>query len=157
MQTLNGLKVLTLLISIAAIAGTSPALAKTTERESVERTIKQYETYLNASDAQSIMTLYSRKPVFMPQHSIAQVGRAAVEKAYESVFRTIDLNIKFTIYEIEIHGNSAWARTSSAGETIILADKVKISEGNNELFIFKKEKGIWKIYRYLFSTTMPRK
>ena len=125
--------------------------------ETPEQVIKRYEVSLNAGDVTSIMTLYGATPVFMPQHSVAQSGRKAVKKAYESVFKNIDLNISFTIYETEIYGNTAWARTSSAGQTTLLANGKKIKEGNNELFIFKKEKGEWKIHRYLFSTTTPRK
>jgi hypothetical protein len=47
-------------------------------------------------------------------------------------------------------------RTSSAGRTKILAAGVEVAEGNNELFIFRRENGAWKIHRYLFSTTQPR-
>ncbi|VAW61327.1 Ketosteroid isomerase homolog [hydrothermal vent metagenome] len=126
------------------------------EAGSPEQVIKRYEVALNASDTTSIMKLYGEHPVFMPQHSPAQSGRSAVKKAYDSVFKTIDLNITFTVYEVEVHGKTAWARTSSAGKTILLANGKKIDEGNNELFIFKKEKGEWKIHRYLFSTTTPR-
>jgi len=28
-------------------------------------------------------------------------------------------------------------------------------EANNELFIFRKEQGKWKIHRYLFATSNP--
>lgn len=150
-------KVLIFLVAITALVGTSLAIAKSQDKsQPIEQLINRYEVSLNASDTPSIMKLYGKKPVFMPQHSAAQVGRNAVQKAYEAVFNTIDLNIKFTIYEIEVHGNKAWARTSSAGKTIILANGAKINEGNNELFIFKKENNEWKIHRYLFSTTTPR-
>ena len=136
--------------------GPSLAISKSqSDLQSIEQVINRYEAALNASDTQSVVELYGKKPVFMPQHSVAQVGRTAVKNAYESVFTTIDLSIKFTIYEIEIQGNKAWARTSSVGKTIILAEGVKINEGNNELFIFKKENSQWKIHRYLFSTTTP--
>ncbi len=158
MKRLKHLKILTFLITIAVLTGSSFVMAKyQSESQSIERLINRYEVALNASDTQTIMKLYGKKPIFMPQHSAAQVGRTAVKMAYEMVFTTIDLNIKFTIYEIEVYGNKAWARTSSAGKTTILANGVKINEGNNELFIFKKESGEWKIHRYLFSTTTPRK
>jgi len=153
MKKLTRLKILTLLVGVTLLMGTSLALAKS---ESLEQIISKYGTYLNTGDTQSIMALYSKEPIFMQQHAAAHVGRVAVKKAYESVFANIDLNIKFTTYEIEINGNTAWARTSSAGKTIILADGAKINEGNNELFIFKKESGEWKIHRYIFSTTTPR-
>jgi len=128
-----------------------------TNNEKVQSLISQYETALNRSNVSAILDLYSKTPTFMPQYAPAQVGRTAVEKAYENVFNTIKLNIKFTTYEIEILGDTAWARTSSAGKTKIIANDIVVDEGNNELFIFKNEKGNWKIHQYLFSTNKPRK
>lgn len=118
--------------------------------------IDRYEAALNSSDTATVMSLYSKQPTFMPQHAPAQVGREAVKMAYDNVFQTIKLNIEFTIHEVEVHGDTAWARTSSAGKTKILANDMVVSEGNNELFIFKQEDGQWKIYQYLFSTNQPR-
>lgn len=156
MKKFKSVKIITTIIGITLLMATSPLMAKSTSAQAIEQVIRQYEHALNTSDAQAIIKLYGKEPIFMPQHSTAQNGRAAVKKAYESVFNTIDLNITFTIYEIEVFGNTAWVRTSSAGKTIILANKMKINEGNNELFIFKKENNNWKIHRYLFSTTTPR-
>jgi hypothetical protein len=31
-----------------------------------------------------------------------------------------------------------------------------VIEGNNELFILRRENGAWKIHRYLFATNQPR-
>ena len=112
--------------------------------------ITNYESALNASNADDVLKLYGQNPTFMPQHAPAQVGRAAVKQAYDNVFNTIKLDIKFSVHEVEVLGDTAWARTSSAGKTKILADKVIVNEGNNELFIFKKENGDWKIHQYLF-------
>jgi ketosteroid isomerase-like protein len=94
--------------------------------------------------------------VFMPQHAPALVGRDAVRAGYEQVFATIKLDVRFTIHEVEEVGTWAWARTSSAGRTRILAADAELAEGNNELFVFRREDGAWKIHRYLFSTNQPR-
>ena len=128
-----------------------------TEEEKVVETIKVYERALNGNDVKTIMDLYDSSPTFMPQHSPAQTGRKAVEIAYENVFKNIDLDVVFTIHDVETLGSTAWVRTSSAGKTKILANGAVISEGNNELFILKKQNGEWKIHQYLFSTNQPRK
>lgn len=122
----------------------------------IETVIKTYETALNANDINTILGLYDSESIFMPQHAPALVGRDAVSGGYEHVFNTIKLNIKFEINEVEVAGDWAWARTSSAGRTRILAADVEVEEGNNELFIFRRENGEWKIHRYLFSTNRPR-
>lgn len=122
----------------------------------IETLLHDYETALNSNDIETILSLYSSEPVFMPQHAPAMVGRSAVRAAYQNVFDMIKLNVVFTTHEIEIHGDTAWARTSSAGRTRILAADVEVDEGNNEMFVFKRDSGEWKIHRYLFSTNQPR-
>jgi len=122
----------------------------------IQGVISKYESALNASNTGDVLKLYGKNPTFMPQHAPAQVGREPVKQAYDNVFNTIKLDIKFSIHEVEVMGDTAWARTSSAGKTKILADNVVVNEGNNELFIFKKENGDWKIHQYLFSTNQPR-
>ena len=123
---------------------------------SIEMLLKTYEKALNTNDIESILELYGRDPVFMPQHAPALVGREAVRAGYRQVFDTIKLNVEFTIHEVEVLGDTAWARTSSAGRTRILSAGIEVKEGNNELFVFKRENGDWRIHRYLFSTTQPR-
>lgn len=118
--------------------------------------IKAYETALNASDVEKVLTLYGSDPVFMPQHAPALVGRDAVRAGYAQVFASIRLDVRFEVHEVEESGDWAWVRTSSAGRTRILAAEIDVTEGNNELFIFRREGGEWRIHRYLFATNQPR-
>ena len=122
----------------------------------IKELIKNYEGALNANDLERILALYGSEPVFMPQHAPALVGRDAVRAGYRQVFDTLELNIAFEILEIHEAGEWAWARTSSAGRARILAAGVEVTEGNNELFIFRNEGGEWRIHRYLFATNQPR-
>jgi uncharacterized protein (TIGR02246 family) len=123
---------------------------------SIESVLKSYEQALNSNDIESILSLYGQSPVFMPQHAPALVGRDAVRAGYEQVFAAIKLAIRFEVHEIEESGDWAWARTSSAGRTKILATGDEVAEGNNELFVLRRENGAWKIHRYLFATNQPR-
>jgi uncharacterized protein (TIGR02246 family) len=117
--------------------------------------IKRYEKALNASDTEAVMAVYGSDPIFMPQNSVALGGREAVKASYVQIFATIKLNVAFTIHEIVELGDMAYGRTTSAGQTNILAAKTTVKEANNELFIFRKEEGQWKIHRYLFATSNP--
>jgi uncharacterized protein (TIGR02246 family) len=123
---------------------------------SINDVIQHYEKSLNASDTGSILKLYGADPIFMPQHAPAQVGRDQVRSAYEHVFDNIKLDIRFKVYETEEFGDLACVRTSSEGKTTIRANDETVNEGNNELFVFRKESGDWKIHRYIFSTSNPR-
>ncbi|HEJ5566920.1 YybH family protein [Pseudomonas aeruginosa] len=122
----------------------------------IQSILQSYETALNANDIDAILDLYGEAPVFIPQHAPALVGREAVRAGYQQVFASIKLQIRFDIHEVEVIGDWAWARTSSAGRTRLLVEDVEIAEGNNELFVFRREHGHWKIHRYLFATNQPR-
>jgi ketosteroid isomerase-like protein len=65
--------------------------------------------------------------------------------------------VKFTIEEIvQMSPNWAFVRTNSAGTNKINATGAVSAEGNQELFVFKKDdEGVWKIARYSFSPTSP--
>ncbi|VAW80519.1 Ketosteroid isomerase homolog [hydrothermal vent metagenome] len=146
-----------LLLTLLTCCLLSTGLARAdSSKQQIENLISRYETALNGNDLNGVLGVYGKKPIFMPQHAPAQIGRDAVRQAYANVFNTIKLDIKFTIHEIEVLGDTAWARTSSAGKTKILADNVVVNEGNNEIFIFKNEDNNWKIHQYLFSTNQPR-
>ncbi|MFJ2478810.1 YybH family protein [Pseudomonas sp. NPDC087598] len=122
----------------------------------IQSILKTYEAALNAADIDTILSLYGSDSVFMPQHAPALIGREAVRAGYEQVFKTLQLNVRFDLHEIEETGDWAWVRTSSSGRTRVLAAGIEVTEGNNELFVFRRENSEWKIHRYLFATNQPR-
>lgn len=137
----------------AGIAAADPA----SDRKNIESVLATYERALNASDTDTVMTLYADDGVFMAQHSAPNVGREAVRRAYDRVFAAIDLDVRFTVDEV-IQASSQWAfaRTRSEGFVTVNATGDKAPEGNQELFVFEKQdSGEWKIARYIFSTTNP--
>ena len=124
--------------------------------QEITKQIKAYEKALNAGEANAALAVYGSDPIFMAQNMEAFVGRAAVQASYERIFRAIKLNVVFNIHEIVSMGDDlAYARTTSAGQTEILAADKTVKEANNELFIFRKEAGQWRIHRYLFATSNP--
>ena len=152
-QTMNAQKFIRIAVAAGLVASAQPdARAGAAIRDVIHR----YETAVNANDLETILGLYGSDPIFMPQNSSALAGRDAVRAGYQHVFETLQLNIRFEIHEVQEAGDWAWARTSSAGRTRILAAGAEVTEGNNELFVFRRENGAWKIHRYLFSTNRPR-
>lgn len=143
-------------LTVLLLTGVTGITQASTNEQEINDLIQNYENALNASQAGEVLELYGEQSVFMPQHAPAQIGKTAIREAYDRVFNTIKLDIRFTTHAIEVSGDIAWARTSSAGKTKVLAADAVVSEGNNELFIFKQEQGQWKIHQYLFSTNQPR-
>jgi len=54
------------------------------DETAVATVLSQYQTALNGSDTQAVLKLYAPDGVFMPQHSRASVGTAALRQAYKS-------------------------------------------------------------------------
>ncbi len=124
--------------------------------EAVAAVLANYEDALNQSDTEAVMKLYAPDGVFMPQHFPSSVGADAVRKAYVGVFEAITLKVKFVVAEVhQIAPDWAIARTNSAGTVTVKATGGGGPEANQELFVFQKIDGAWKIARYCFSTTNP--
>jgi len=126
------------------------------DEQAVAAVLAKYQDALNQSDTNAVMKLYVPDGVFMPQHFPSSVGADAVRKAYDSVFTAITLSVNFNIAEIhQIAPEWAIARTNSAGTVRVKATGGGGPEANQELFVFQKIDGTWKIARYCFSTTDP--
>jgi uncharacterized protein (TIGR02246 family) len=122
----------------------------------VAEVLAKYQDALNQSDTDAVMKLYAPDGVFMPQNSPSSVGADAVRRAYDGVFQTIKLTVKFNVAEVvEMAPNWVFARTNSAGTVKVHASGAGGPEANQELFLFQKIDGAWKIARYCFSTTNP--
>jgi uncharacterized protein (TIGR02246 family) len=126
------------------------------DEKAIAAVLAQYQDALNQSSTDAVMKLYAPDGVFMPQNSPSSVGAQSVRKAYDAVFEAIKLTVKFDIAEVrQLAPDWAFARTNSAGRVMVNATGESSAEGNQELFVFQKIGGNWKIARYCFSTTNP--
>jgi uncharacterized protein (TIGR02246 family) len=127
------------------------------EKKKIEELLNKYQKSLNTSDAKLAQSLYTKDGVFMPTEAPSGIGSAGILKSYEYVFSQIQLIIEFHIEEIEVEENMAFAITSSKGTALIHATGDSIPEANRELFVFEKVGEEWKIARYMFNKTEPKK
>lgn len=126
------------------------------DEQAVADVLKTYQDALVRSDLEGCIRLYAPDGVFMPQNSPSSVGIDAVRKAYQAVFRAIELSVAFKIEEVrQLAPDWVMARTNSSGTVTVHATGEKAMEGNQELFLFQKLGGEWKIARYCFSSTNP--
>ena len=140
-------------------AGTmmSGAAAAADDRAAIESTLSSYNAALNGGDTAAVLPLYTEDGIFMPPYSQSAIGREAVRKSYDNVFKELKFNVKFNIAElVQMAPTWAYVRTNSAGTTAHTSTGKTTSEANQELFIFKKDDdGVWRIARYSFSPTNP--
>lgn len=145
----------------ATLCGCQPkadtsAAPDTSAASDVERTVRAYELALNNSDVPAITALYTADAVFMAQHQPPAEGLPAIETLYTQILSAIALDIRFSIDEVQVLGDTAWARTRSSGTTKVLQTGDTMQEANQELFVLHRDTDRWKIHRYIFSTTTPR-
>jgi ketosteroid isomerase-like protein len=116
-----------------------------------------YENGLNESDVESVMKIYASDGVLMEQYSRASVGQVKIRKAYQAMFKLFSLNVVFKTDEIkQIAPDWIFARSHSVGTVKINATGKKgPAIANQELWIFQKINGLWKIAQYCFTTTNP--
>jgi uncharacterized protein (TIGR02246 family) len=127
-----------------------------TDEQAVAGVLRVYEHALNASDTAAVMRVYAPDGVFMAQNRPSCVGTDAVRQAYDAVFAAIRLNVEFRIAEVrQLAPDWVLARTNSTGRVMVLATGEAAPEANQELFVFNRIGGDWKIARYCFSTTNP--
>jgi uncharacterized protein (TIGR02246 family) len=119
--------------------------------EQLRTLLAGYETALNAGDAGRIEQLYTEDGVFMPAGFATASGRKAVRGAYDAVFSNIRIAIHFTVDELTVKGDVAYARTHSAGTATVVATGASGPEANRELFVFAGGANGWKIARYMFN------
>ena len=126
------------------------------EEQAVAAVLTTYQDALNASSTDAVIPLYAPDGIFMPQNSPSSIGTAAVRAAYDAVFSAITLGVNFEVAEVKQLGPEwVMARTNSAGTVTVHATGERSAEANQELFLFQKLDGAWKIARYCFSTTNP--
>ena len=121
------------------------------EKAAIEKTLNTYFGSLNASDVKTAVGSYTTDGVFMPTKFPTAIGTDQLAVAYGNVFIAIQLNVTVTIEEIIIRDDIAFARTVSNGTTLIRATGETIPEENREFFLLRKDKGDWKIARYMFN------
>jgi len=119
--------------------------------------LASYGDALNSGSTAAVAPLYAEDGVFMPPYSPSAIGKEAVRKAYDAVFRELKFDVKFVIAELVVMAPFwAYARTNSAGKTGHSSTGKTTAEANQELFIFRKDvDGGWRIARYSFSPTNP--
>jgi len=119
--------------------------------------LQVYETALNASDVDTVMTVFASDGVFMAPNSPSMIGADAIQAAYAGLFQAITFETELQIEEIEqVATNWAFVRTSSVGFVTVHALGERVADANHELFVFQKgDDDRWKIARYCFSTTNP--
>ena len=132
------------------------AAVPTAAQPAITNVLTKYFAALDASDASAMLELYSDDGVFLQLFRPTAVGKAAVKRAYDQLFKNEKMDVTFKIAEVlQIAPDWAIARTSTEGPALIKATGVKMNDPTQELFVLKKAgDGEWRIARFSFSPTV---
>jgi len=136
---------------VAAIAGSAAADSVS----DFQKIMDKYAAALNSGDVETLVGLYSPKGVFMREEMKAVTGNDASRAAYKEVFATLKCDLQFTVREAEEAGDMSWLRGVSKGTVKILKTGIEAKQGYNQLVVFRKEGGAWKIRAYLYGSNRP--
>jgi len=138
---------------LSALAGAAHAQAAA----EFQKILDTYSKALDANDVETLVGLYTDNGVFMREDMTAVVGRDALRASYKNVFATLKVGLGFKVQEAEQSGDLGWARSVSTGKVKVLASGAETAEAYNQLVVFKREGGAWKIRSYLYasSTALP--
>jgi uncharacterized protein (TIGR02246 family) len=142
-------RVLSLAAILTALASTAHAQAAA----EFQKILDSYSKALDANDIETLVGLYTPDGVFMREDMPAVVGRDALRASYKNVFATLKVALGFKVQEAEQSGDLGWARSVSTGKVKVLATGAETSETYNQLVVFKKDGGAWKIRSYLYAST----
>jgi uncharacterized protein (TIGR02246 family) len=140
--------VLCLAAVLAAFAGSARAQAV----PEFQKILDAYAAALDANDVETLVGLYSPDGVFMREGMKAAAGRDALRASYRTIFATLKVRLSFSLQEAEQSGDLGWARGSSKGTIKVLATGSETQDSFNQLVVFRRESGTWKIRSYLFAS-----
>lgn len=141
-------RVLCLAAVLAAFAGSARAQAV----PEFQKILETYSAALDGNDVETLVGLYSSDGVFMREGMKAVVGQDALRAAYRTIFATLKLRLGFSLQEAEQSGDLGWARALSTGTVKLLSSGAETQDSFNQLVIFRREGGAWKIRSYLFAS-----
>ncbi len=126
------------------------------QRAQIADVIHRYEVALNANDLAGVVQLFTDDAVLLPPNAPTAVGINAVRDAYTGIFQAIDLDLTFSIAEVQVVSPEwAFVRSTSNGTVTIRANGAQVQSSNHELFVLHCSQGRWKLARYAFSSVLP--
>jgi len=139
-------------LSFAALLCALAGNAQAQPTAEFQKILDTYSKALDANDVETLVGLYSPNGVFMREDMPAVVGREALRASYKNVFATLKVGLSFKVQEAEQSGDLGWARSVSTGKVKVLPSGAETSESYNQLIVFRKEAGAWKIRSYLYAS-----
>ena len=142
---------------------TAFSCAKQETKPSVEEDIaainelyKQATLACSSGEVELYLSLFTEDAVVMATEFPAIIGKEELRPAMEGLFSQFDLKLPYTVDEVEVHGDWAFARSSFQYSMTLKEGGETTTRAGKELDIFKRQAdGSWKIYKESWSYDAP--
>lgn len=122
----------------------------------VKEKILNFASALNLGKIEDVLPFYSDEAIFMPDGSKtftkSQIGKSGAEFLIESDFKIRFYDVKIAIDETYAFVEAIANTSQNDKET-----SSKLEKTSRDFFVFRKEEGDWKIFRYIFNNVNASK
>ncbi len=133
-----------------------PVVTTEADAAAINGVVDEYETALNAGDAAGFVAVFTEDGVIMPPDAPALIGQEAIRTGIQTFFDQNTLEIAFSLDEVVVAGDWAFARDTTAGTQIPKAGGEPTEDSGKGIFILQRQlDGSWKIARRIFNNNNP--
>lgn len=127
------------------------ANAQSKEETAVKTLVQNYFDALNTGDASKVTSYFTNEGVLLAPGAPTANGTEQINGTFTYVFDNFSYSLNVNIAEIIVQGNYAIVSSTSKGLFVIKADNQTVNAEYRETFVMQKEKGDWKISRYMYN------
>ncbi|ENZ0349365.1 hypothetical protein ACGAPV_003134 [Morganella morganii] len=121
------------------------------EKNKINNIIDNYGFFLKSANVLDIVKLYCDDAEIIPHNLPSLSGIDKINDFYEKTFSEIRVHGDLFITSIDVFENFACVRCEEPAEIEVLSKGDYVKSYFREIFILKKDKTSWRIYKYMFS------
>jgi uncharacterized protein (TIGR02246 family) len=120
-------------------------------REEIAAANDKFMAAAEQQDAAALAALYTKGGQLLPPNSGFLTGREAIQGFWQAVMDMGIRRAELEIVEVEDHGKTA----IEVSKFTLYAEGDAVADKGKYIVIWKRKKGVWKLHRDIFNSSMP--
>lgn len=117
--------------------------------------VHAYFDALNGHDLEAVVAVFTPDAVVMPNEAASAHGAAAIRATYAERFEMFEYRRELQVDDWDADGDLATVRCHTTGSFTLRAEGLHIEGVSRELFVLKRQSGVWLIRCYIFNRPTP--